>query len=217
MPEEGSKRKGWVLQFSQHREKDLKRENYCFGSLWVTQKDCLSKKSVFIMILWLWTSLNQTYIHVFLRSFSCIFEYQCYFNPSGQDFLPLCPLSSLCVICSVVSCLLRVRMGHGKLGKSWKSKNFKIQALKTWKISVGHGKSWKIRFLLDQWIILFQFSLLTCSSFFGSPMNVKNIAKIASTILATLIVAWPCTSIQRLSPSYPSGLTEPLFSSFRCF
>ena len=67
----------------------------------------------------------------------------------------------------------RVRTGHGKPGKSWKVKISKIQAWKTWEISVGHEKSWKSRFLLDQWIILFQFSSLTFSSFLGPPMNMK--------------------------------------------
>ena len=67
------------------------------------------------------------------------------------------------------------------------NQDFKIQAWKTWKISVGHGKSWKIRFPLDQWIILSQFSLLAFSSFLGPLMNVKNIAKMGSTILVTLI------------------------------
>ena len=74
-----------------------------------------------------------------------------------------------------------------KTEKVMENQNFKIQARKTWKISVGHGKSWKIRFLLDKWIILSQFSSLTFSSFLGSPMDVKNIAKIVSTILVILI------------------------------
>ena len=67
------------------------------------------------------------------------------------------------------------------------NQNFVIQAWKTWKISVGQRKSWKIRLLLDQWIILSQFSSLAFSTFLGPPMNVKNIAKIVSTILVTLI------------------------------
>ena len=38
----------------------------------------------------------------------------------------------------------RVRMGHGKLGKSW---NFTIsfsRSGKSWNLSMGHGKSWKM-------------------------------------------------------------------------
>jgi len=40
----------------------------------------------------------------------------------------------------------RVRTGHGKPGKSW---NFIISFSrpgKSWKLSIGHGKSWKMKF-----------------------------------------------------------------------
>ena len=69
---------------------------------------------------------------------------------------------------------------HGK-------SKFQNPGLENLEISVGHGKSWKITFLLDQWIILSQFSSLTFSSFLGPPMSVKNIAKIVSTMLVTSI------------------------------
>ena len=48
---------------------------------------------------------------------------------------------------SMVAMACRVRMGHGKPGKSW---NFRISFSrpgKSWNLGVGDGKSWKMMFI----------------------------------------------------------------------